>query len=104
MYLDRNALGMLRKMGLKVEEMGAKRVVIEMEDRTIVFENPQVVKTKMQGQEAYQIIGTPTIKEEISEEDVQLVVEKTGVSKEEAERALREAKGDIAEAILRLAQ
>ena len=104
MYFDRNAMNMLRKMGLKVEEMDAKRVVIEMEDRTIVFESPQVVKTKMQGQEAYQIIGTPTVREEIGDEDVQLVAEKTGVSKEDAERALKEAKGDIAEAILKLTQ
>lgn len=103
MYMDKNALKMLQRMGLKVEEIKAKKVVIETEDGTkLVFENPQVMKTSMQGQVAYQIVGTPKVEEEIREEDVELVMQKTGASREEAERALKETGGDIAEAILRL--
>lgn len=102
MFFDKNAMTMLRRMGLKVEDVKAERVVIEAEGKKIVFEGPQVVKTVMQGQEAYQIIGKPKIVEEISEDDIQLVVEKTGVSREDAEKVLRESKGDVAEAILKL--
>ena len=41
-------------------------------------------------------------KEEIPKEDIDLVVEQTGKSVEEAKKALKETKGDIAEAILKL--
>ncbi len=103
MYFDKNAMKMLQRMGLRVEEIRAKRVVIEQEDGTkIIFEDPQVMKTTMQGQTAYQIVGTPRVEEEIKEEDVKLVMEKTGASREEAVEALKKANGDIAEAILKL--
>ncbi len=103
MYFDKNAMKMLQRMGLRVEEIRAKRVVIEQEDGTkLIFENPQVMKTAVQGQVAYQIVGTPRVEEEIREEDVELVMQKTGASREEAVRALKEADGDIAEAILKL--
>ena len=39
---------------------------------------------------------------EISEDDIDLVASQTGKSKEEAENALKEANGDLAEAIMRL--
>ncbi|MEM5874262.1 MAG: hypothetical protein QW065_05725, partial [Acidilobaceae archaeon] len=39
-----------------------------------------------------------------TEDDVKLVAEQTGASLEEARRALEEAKGDIALAIMKLAQ
>ena len=103
MYFDKNAMKMLQRMGLKVEEIHAKTVTIELEDGTkLVFESPQVMKTVMQGQAAYQIAGKPKVVEDIKEEDIELVMQKTGASREEAEKALRETKGDIAEAIMRL--
>ncbi len=103
MYFDKNAMKMLQRMGLRVEEVKAKRVVIEQEDGTkLVFESPQVMKTTMQGQTAYQIVGTPMVEEAIREEDVELVMQKTGASREDAMKALKEANGDIAEAILKL--
>jgi len=103
MYMDKNTMKMLQRMGLRVEEIKAKRVVIEQEDGTkLVFENPQVVKTVMQGQTAYQIVGTPKVEEDIREEDIELVMQKTGASREEAVKALKESNGDIAEAILKL--
>jgi nascent polypeptide-associated complex subunit alpha len=103
MYMDKNTMKMLQRMGLKVEEIKAKRVVIETEDGTkLVFDEPQVMKTTMQGQEAYQVIGKPHVEEDIREEDIELVMQKTGATREEAEKALRETNGDIAEAIMKL--
>ena len=58
-----------------------------------------------QGQKTYQITGKPRIvdkKEDIPKEDIDLVVEQTGKSAEEAKKALKETKGDIAEAIMKL--
>ena len=40
--------------------------------------------------------------EGIPQEDIDLVAEQTGKSKKEAEKALTETKGDIAEAIMKL--
>ncbi len=103
MYMDKNTMKMLQRMGLRVEEIKAKRVIIEQEDGTkLVFDEPQVMKTVMQGQAAYQVVGKPKVLEGIKEEDIDLVMQKTGASREEAEKALRETNGDIAEAIMRL--
>lgn len=95
--------GMMKQMGIKQENIEASRVIIEQEDKNIIIENPQVLKVVMQGQEQFQISGD--IKEEekgIREEDIKQVMEKTGKTKKEAESALKQANGDLAEAILNL--
>jgi len=95
--------GMMKQMGIKQEQIEASRVIIEQEDKNIIIENPQIAKVNMQGQESFQISGD--IKEEekgIREEDIKQVMEKTGKTKKEAEEALKEANGDLAEAILNL--
>ena len=95
---------LMKQMGIKQQEISAERVIIESGEKRIVFDNPNVQKIVMQGQESWQITGDA--REEnldvgIREEDVILVAEKTGKSKEEARKALEETKGDIAEAIVR---
>ena len=97
--------GMMKQLGIKQEEVDAKRVVIEKGDGSgnIIVENPNVVKISMKGQETFQVSGD--IKEEdegVSEEDVKAVMEKTGKGKKEAEQALEKSDGDLAEAILAL--
>ena len=98
---------MMKQMGIKQEEIDAQRVIIECSDRKIIIEPASVQKITMQGQESWQIGGE--VREEskeavISEEDIEMVIEKTGKSREEARRALEESKGDIAEAIVKLAE
>ena len=95
---------MMRQLGINSEEIEAERVIIEKLDGRIVIENPNVQKIRMQGQESWQISGEAREEGEegIKEDDVRLVMEKTGADKEEARRVLEEAEGDIAEAILRL--
>lgn len=94
--------GMMSKLGIKQEEIEAKRVVIEQEDKKIIIENPSIAKIEMQGNVSFQISGE--IKEEpiVSEEDIKLVIEKTGKSRLEAEIALKQASGDLTEAIMAL--
>lgn len=96
----------MRQMGVRMKEIeGVREVLIRLSDREIVLPNPQVTLTELAGQRTYQVVGeefervpefTPT------PEDVELVAEQTGADRERAERALRETKGNIAEAILRL--
>jgi nascent polypeptide-associated complex subunit alpha len=55
------------------------------------------------GQKSFQIMGNveERQKEKFSEEDVAMIMDKTGASKEQASRALTE-EGDLASAILKL--
>lgn len=104
----RQMQGMLKKMGISQEEVDASRVIIEKTDNSrIIIENPSVQKIKMQGQETFQVAGDileETAKEETSEEDIQTIVEKTGVSEKTARETLEKNNGDLAETILELSK
>ncbi len=96
---------MMKQMGIDQEEIEADRVIIEKPNGRIVIANPNVVKINMQGQESFQITGE--VREEeagIREEDIKLVMEKTGKNEKEAKKALEESNGDIAEAIVKLSE
>ncbi|MBS3068788.1 nascent polypeptide-associated complex protein [Candidatus Micrarchaeota archaeon] len=92
----------MKQMGIKNDELPAKRVVIELEDKKLIIEPAQVMQIEMQGQKTFQIMGN--VKEESSSslEDAKLVMAQASCSLEEAQNALKEANGDIAEAILKL--
>jgi len=93
---------MMSKLGIKQEDIPAKRVIIEQEDKNIIIENPSVVKINMPGNESFQISGDIKEVSIINEEDIKTIMEKTGKSRLEAEVALKQANGDLAEAILSL--
>ena len=98
---------MMRQMGIKQEEVEVERVILESADKRIIIKPANVQKIVMQGQESWQVTGEAReeLKEtEISEEDVAMVAEKAGVSKEDARKALEKANGDIAEAIMTLSK
>ena len=99
---------MMKRLGISVKEIeNVKKVLIQTDTKEYIFENADVTIMDAQGQKTYQITGKPRIiekKEEIPKEDIDLVVEQTGKSVEEAKKALMETKGDIAEAILNLTQ
>ncbi len=96
----------LKRMGIKMETIDAKEVIIKCGDKEILINDPVVQKVDMKGMVSFQIQGSveerKIQKEKFTQEDVELVVEKTGVSREEAKKALENADGDIAEAILKL--
>jgi len=96
--------GMMKKMGISQEEINASRVIIECEDKNIIIKNPSVLRVKMQGNESFQISGDISEEESspFSEEDIEMVLEKTKKSREEVIKALENSNGDIAEAILEL--
>lgn len=92
---------MMKQMGVDVDEMDADRVEITMGDKKIVFNNPELSKIEAQGQEIFQLQGNYEEVEEISGEDIELVMEKTDASREEAKEALKDS-GDVAEAVMEL--
>ena len=93
----------MKQMGINQTEISASRVIIEKDDgEKIIISNPSITKIKMQGQESFQISGDISESEEkFSDDDVKVVIEKTGCSEKEAKKAL-EKTGDLAEAILEL--
>ncbi len=99
---------MMKRMGIKVDDVEAELVIIHGPSEEIIIEEPQVMKTVMQGQEIYQVMGGRVRREkieariDIDEEDVEMVAQQANVSNGEARRALEEAGGDIAAAIMEL--
>ncbi len=99
---------MMKQMGMEMEQIeDVEKVVIYTPSGNYVFDNAEVVATKMQGVTTYQLTGDARFEEaapDIPAEDVALVASQTGVGEEAARAALTETRGDIAEAILKLAQ
>ena len=100
---------MMRQMGIQQVELEAKEVIIRLADKELVIANPSVSKVNMMGQETFQISGeieerSLSKEPEISEEDIKTVMEQASVDKKTAQKALEEADGDLAEAIMNLKQ
>lgn len=100
----------MKKMGMKMEEFeNVQEVIIRFEDKELIISNPEVSAMNVMGQETYQVSGTAReveIEQElvIPDEDIEMVANQAGVSSTEAEAALMECEGDLAEAILKLQQ
>lgn len=99
----------MQRMGIQQHDIDAEQVIIRCPDKDIIIDNPHVAKVNMMGQETWQISGphreaardtTPDIKEE----DIKTVMDQTGKTRDEALSAIKNAKGDLAEAILTLSQ
>ena len=96
---------MMKQMGIDIKEIeDVEEVIIRTADREIVFHDADVTIMDAKGVETYQISGTPEEyhREEIPDSDIRLVIDQTGVSESEARAALKEVKGDLAEAIMNL--
>jgi nascent polypeptide-associated complex subunit alpha len=107
--MDPRALkGMLDKLGIKSKSIDSRKVVIYGMEKDIVIEEPEVTLIEGQGMRSFQISGGKVSEVdrsalEISDEDVKLVQEQTGIEDTALVRkTLEDTKGDIAEAILRL--
>ncbi len=103
----RQAKMLMKQLGYRELE-DVEEVVIRTAEKDYVVKSPTVAEMNVQGQRMYQVIGqAEEMAREgsgpaIPEEDVQLVVERTGVSPEEALEALKECGGEPAEAIIML--
>ena len=115
---------MMEQMGIDIEEIDAQEVVITTPDRKLVFTDAEVQKMDAQGQETYQVLGSPELREAgaleadadedaeeateaaddagVPDEDIELVAQRTGASEEAAREALEASGGDLAAAVERL--
>jgi len=103
---------MMQKMGVKMDELpDVTQVIIKTLSKDIVIDTPTVTMVTVQGQAMYQIAGGEVSEAQPQtvastnaplEADVQLVAQQTGKSVDESRKALTEAGGDLARAILTL--
>lgn len=104
MHINPKQLEMaMKKMGMQTTQIDAEEVVIKTAEKDIVITNPQVTLMNVMGQKSYQIMGNAEErqKEKFAEEDIRMVMQKTGASEHDARKALNE-EGDLASAILKL--
>ncbi len=98
----------MKRMGIKQEEIDdAEQVIIKCSGREIVIDNPQVSRVNMMGQDTFQVVGEISERQadstpDISEEDVKTVMDQCNVSMDEARKAIEDAEGDLAKAIMDL--
>lgn len=102
----------MKKMGITTEEIdGVEEVIIRTDSKEYVISGADVTMMDIQGQKTYQVVGETEIRDRaedrgrgpsVPEEDIQLVVEQTDCSREQAIEALEECDGQLAEAILKL--
>ncbi len=97
----------MKRMGIQQKDIPATQVIIKLDDKEIIINEPQVAMINMMGQETYQVIGKATERSlssepEISEDDIRTVMQQVNCSREEAEEVIKETDGDLAEAILKL--
>lgn len=101
MFGGKDMTKVMKQMGMDMDEIEADEVVVKVGDKKLVFSNPQLSKIEAKGQEIFQLQGDYSEVEDISSEDVELVMDKTGCSEEEARKALEDAE-DVAEAVMNL--
>jgi nascent polypeptide-associated complex subunit alpha len=112
----------MRSMGIDVQDIeDVKQVIIRTATKEIIFNDAQVTVMDARGMKSYQVVGTPEERPiqqaaigtqspeapqgpvEIPDADIMLVAQQAKVSRDVAKKALEEAKGDLAEAIMKLA-
>jgi nascent polypeptide-associated complex subunit alpha len=99
---------MMKKLGMNVEQIeDVQSIVIKTPKGNWIFDAAEVTAMTMQGSTTYQVTGTPRFEEaapDIPAEDVTMVAAQANVPEEKAREALVACRGDIAEAIMKLAQ
>ncbi|MGD0477700.1 MAG: nascent polypeptide-associated complex protein [Nitrososphaerales archaeon] len=104
---NRNARRMMERMGINMKEIpNVQEVVIRTTEKEMHIKNPSVSEVNAQGNRVFQVAGdveeVEVERETYKEEDVLLVQQQTGASRERAVAALEESDGEVARAILKL--
>lgn len=94
---------MMKQMGMRMEEIDANEVIIKCNDIQIRIINPQVILANIMGKKVYQVSGEESFeKVETTEEDVKMIMEKTGKDKDTVIKKLKELDNDLAKVIAEL--
>jgi nascent polypeptide-associated complex subunit alpha len=104
---NRSARRMMDRMGINMKEIpGVQEVIIRTADKEMHITNASVSEVNAQGNRIFQVIGeveeVEVERKTFSDEDILLVQQQTGVSREKAVAALEQSDGEVARAILTL--
>jgi nascent polypeptide-associated complex subunit alpha len=104
---NRNARRMMDRLGINMKEIpNVQEVVIKTPDKEMHITNASVSEVIAQGQRVFQVAGeveeVEIEKKTFNDEDILLVQQQTGATKERVVAALRESDGEVARAILKL--
>jgi len=104
---NRNARRMMERMGIDMKEIpNVQEVVIRTADKEMHIKNASVSEVNAQGNRVFQVAGeveeVEIEKKTFNEEDILLVQQQTGTSREKAVTALEQSDGEVARAILKL--
>lgn len=104
---NRNARRMMDRLGINMKEIpNVQEVVIKTSDREMHITNASVSEVNAQGQRVFQVMGeveeVEAERKTFSDEDILLVQQQAGVTKEKAVAALEQSDGEVARAILKL--
>ncbi|MFB6470513.1 MAG: nascent polypeptide-associated complex protein [Vulcanisaeta sp. AZ3] len=101
--INKPIVAKMKMQGLSIYQVQASDsdVKVVKPQPTIQPRTSILIQPTQQSQASQTVQQTPSAYEP-SEDDIKLVMEETGCSREEAVKALRETNGDIAEAILRI--
>jgi nascent polypeptide-associated complex subunit alpha len=104
---NRNARRMMERMGINMKEIpDVEEVVIKTPDRELHIKNASVSEVNAQGNRVFQVAGdveeVEVEKAKFNEEDILLVQQQTGATREKAMAALEQSDGEVARAILKL--
>lgn len=107
---------MMAQMGIKATDMtDVTKVTLHGQSKDYIISNAKVTVIEAQGDKSFQITGQmkevpkasqPQAKIEpaFPEDDIKLVTDQTGVSREKAIEALKKAEGEVAQAIIDLTE
>jgi nascent polypeptide-associated complex subunit alpha len=115
---------MMEQMGIDIDEIDAEEVIIRTAEEDLVFTDADVQRMDAQGQETYNVVGSPEHRSRgeggdtggaahtdegddedeggIPQGDVDLVAQRTGAGEQRAREALEATDGDLAAAVERL--
>ena len=93
---------MMKKLNMKVQQIPAEVVIIKTKEKSIIISKPEIMLADMMGREVYQISGEVSESVPINEEDVRMVMDKTGKDRDTVVQKLEELNNDLAKAIMEL--
>lgn len=104
---NRNTRRMMERMGIDMKEIpDVQEVIIRTPEKEMHITNASVSEVVAQGNRIFQVAGeveeVEIEKKSFKDEDILLVQQQTGATKEKAIAALEQSDGEVARAILKL--
>jgi len=92
----------MKKLNMKVQQIPAEEVIIKTKEKKIIISNPEIMLADMMGREVYQISGDVSESILVNEDDVRMVMDKTGQDRDIVVKKLEDLDNDLAKAIVEL--